>query len=193
MKLELPGEGTIDIYMKVLRAICGDTSGKSMIDLMCCTAPNTPKLGFYPRRYVDVIDRKLDDPHEQRWFLRFDVLKLFDQGAGYKNNNIIKYDVAICSDGIEHLYPDDGRKLIDVMQGLAEKQIIFTPLGEIFPLHNTWPDDPEAHHSLWTPDDFPGWASIVFPEYHRQWGGGAFFSYHCQGIENDFERVKNLL
>jgi hypothetical protein len=187
MRLDFPNvEGNIDIYMRVLRAICGDTAGKSMIDLCCAFAPNTPKLGFEFRRYVDIIDRKLDHPQEQQFFTKANILDLPDDVIMY-------YNVSICSDGIEHFYPVDGRNLINIMKSYSFKQIIFTPLGEIFKLHNTGPDDPEAHHSLWTPDDFQGWACIVFPHYHRVWNGGAFFAWHCEDIDKDFERVKQLL
>jgi hypothetical protein len=187
MRLTFPNVvGTIEVYMDCLRAICGDTKGKSMVDLCCAFAPNTPKLGFQQRRYMDIIDRKLDHPEEQNLFIKLDVLLL----AEAMHNQV---DVAICSDGIEHFYPDDGKKLINVMQQISQKQIIFTPLGEIFPLHNTGPDDPEAHHSLWTPDDFPGWATLVFPDYHRSWNGGAFFCFNCDNIEQEFHHVKSDL
>lgn len=191
MRLDFPNiEGNIDIYMRVLRAICGETSGRSMIDLMCCTAPNTPKLGFFSRTYVDVIYRKLDHPEEQKFFIQQDVNELL-QFMYY--NSGFGYDVSICSDGIEHLSDEKGAYLRFWMKKLSSKQIIFTPLGEIFKLHNTGADDPEAHHSLWTPEDFQDWACIVFPNYHRVWNGGAFFAWHCEDIEKDFERVKLLL
>lgn len=183
MILDFPGiEGNIDIYMKVLRAICGDTAGKSMIDLCCAFAPNTPMLGFERRIYIDVIDRKLDHPQEQPLFVKADVLTF----KWWQ-----KFDVAICSDGIEHFYPADGRKLLDIMKRIGHKQIIFTPIGEIFKLHNGGEHDPESHHSLWTPEDFPGWATIVFPDYHKVWNGGAFFAVNCDNIDVEFERIKS--
>jgi hypothetical protein len=183
MRLTFPNVvGNINVYMDCLQAICGDTTGKSMVDLMCCFAPNTPKLGFKYRRYFDIIDRKLDYPDEQQYFEKYDVLN-------YWFPDVSKYDVAICSDGIEHFYPDDGKKLINVMQQISHKQIIFTPLGEIFKLHNTGADDPEAHHSLWTPDNFPGWATLVFPDYHKVWNGGAFWAFKCEDTQEEYNRV----
>lgn len=185
MRLDFPGvEGNIDIYMMVLRAICGETKDKSMIDLMCAFAPNTPKLGFSHRIYVDIIDRVLDHPEEQHRFLKMDVLKV---------RHSEMYDVAICSDGIEHLHKDDGFMLLKVMQTLSKKQIIFTPLTDLFGMAESNNHDPEAHRSLWTPDDLPGWATIVFPDYHRVWNGGAFFAFNCENLEEEFERVKNSI
>lgn len=186
MRLTFPNiEGNIDIYMQVLRAICGDTAGKSMIDLMCCTAPNTPKLGFSERWYVDIMDRILDHPDEQKFFHKHNALSVHRFMA-------YEVDVAICSDGIEHLTVEDGHKLLEVMNLIGHKQIIFTPLGELW-LEKTPSNDPEAHRSAWYPEMIPGWASIVFPDYHKKWGVGAFFAWKCDDIEKDFERVKQLL
>jgi hypothetical protein len=176
--------GDIDLYMRVLRAICGDTVGKSMIDLCCAFAPNTPKLGFEMRDYVDLLPRVLDHREEQQNFIQRDVLEI--------GNDHLHYDVAICSDGIEHFLPKDGKKLLDVMQKISDKQIIFTPLGELW-LEKTPTSDPEAHRSAWYPSMLPGWACIVFPDYHKEWGVGAFWAWKCENIEQDFERVKVLI
>lgn len=176
-------EGTIELYMKVLRAICGDTEGKSMVDLMCCFAPNTPKLGFTHRIYVDIIPRILDHSAEQHNFQLMDVLTIMRLP--------FKKDVTICSDGIEHLLPEDGYRLLKTMDRISHKQIIFTPLGEIFPLAKDNNHDPEAHRSLWTPEILSelDYATIVFPHYHKVWNGGAFFAWKCVDIEKDFQRV----
>ncbi len=180
--------GDIELYMRVLRAICGDTEGKSMIDLCCAFAPNTPKLGFDKRVYVDIIERKLDHIEEQQFFYKGDVLDY----KFYPKNWFPKFDVSICSDGIEHLRTDDGNKLLYLMQLNSHKQIIFTPLGELW-MEKTPTSDPEAHRSAWYPSMLPGWASIVFPDYHKEWGVGAWFAWKCDDIEKDFERVKTIL
>jgi hypothetical protein len=187
--------GNIEIYMKVLRAICGETKGKSMIDLCCAFAPNTPKLGFERRMYVDIIDRILDHKEEQEHFVRANVIhpELIMAIKGirklYKEPS---FDVAICSDGIEHLLPDDGKRLRDQMQELSHKQIIFTPLGDLW-MEKIPTDNPEAHRSAWYPEMLPGWACIVFPDYHQEWKVGAFFAWKCADLEKDFERVIKLI
>lgn len=204
MRLDYPNvEGNIDIYMKVLRAICGDTHDKSMADLGCCFAPNTPKLGFERRYYVDVVDRKLDHPEEQEFFIQHDAV---DWVQALSMMTGLKLDVVICSDFLEHLHPDRAKSLLFSMCEMSYKQIIFVPMGEIFKLHNTSEDDPEAHHSIWHPDDFKysdelhgDWATIVFPDYHKQWNHGAFFAFRSRDMNwqssthKDFERVKNLI
>lgn len=182
--------GNIDVYMDVMRALCGDTQGKSMIDLGCAFAPNTPKLGFSERRYIDIIDRILDHPEEQKFFKRANVLD--ELNLIYRFERKI-FDVAIASDFIEHLTLDGGQILMHQMKQVSRKQIIFTPLGEIFKLHNTGVDDPEGHHSLWEPEDFElnGFATIVFPKYHEVWSGGGIFAWKCKDIQEDYERVWN--
>jgi hypothetical protein len=185
MKLEFPGiVGSGELYLRVMKAICGDTQGKSMVDLMCYHAPYTPLLGFSKRTYVDIQDRGLDHKEEQEYFVKSDV---FD----YLMNTERPFDVAICSDGLEHLSRDRGVDLLVLMMDCSEKSIIFTPLGE----YNVTKDDhPDSHKCGWMPEEFKdGWATIVFPDFHPALNTGAFFAWHCENIEQDFERVKNEL
>ncbi len=180
--------GNIEIYMKVLRAICGETEGKSMIDLCCAFAPNTPKLGFTKRTYVDIIDRVLDHKEEQPYFINSEVLDFLKVAK----NGHFHWDVSICSDGIEHLTDSNGYKLLLRMQAISDKQIIFTPLGDLW-MEKIPSDNPEAHRSAWYPEMFLSCACIVFPDYHKEWNAGAFFMWHCHDIEKDFERVIKLI
>lgn len=183
--------GNIQIYMDCLRAICGETEGKSMIDLMCAFAPNTPKLGFHPkqRTYVDVIDRKLDHADQQQFFIKDDVFSFMNNFGEVQE---LQADVAICSDGIEHLNSEDGQKLLVHMQRISDKQIIFTPLGDLW-IEKIPTDNPEAHRSAWYPEMLPGWATIVFPQYHKEWGTGAFFAFKCNDTQEEYARVLSLL
>lgn len=187
MRIDFPGVvGTIDVYLDVMRAICGNTEGKSMIDIGCCFAPNTPKLGFKDRLYVDTIARKLDHPEEQKFFVECDALDIPHAFISHQ------FDVAIASDLIEHLTYMDGRKLIEIMQSISYRQILFTPTTEIFKMVDDDNKDPEAHRSLWHPDHLPDYASIVFPQYHKVWNGGAFFSFHCQPLDFMFRDQKYI-
>lgn len=184
MNALFPGVGSEELYMKILRAICGDTKGKSMIDLMCCKAPHTPLLGFEKRMYVDILPRKLDHQNEQQFYVQDDVFNVL--------RNCDKFDVAICSDGIEHLVEEDGYKLLELMMEKSDKQIIFTPMDDLFGLNND--DTPEAHRSVWKPYMLPAaWATISFPEYHKGWNGGAFFAFHSRNTPEDFLRVINVM
>lgn len=177
--------GNDDVYMDCLRAICGDTDGKSLVDMCCNLAPHTPLLGFQTRLYVDVLPRTLDHKDEQQYFLQMDVLEMnepFMSGL---------WDVAIASDAIEHFTKENGFELLKRMEAISSKQVLFTPLGEyMVDLVST---DPEGHHSGWTPEDLPGYASIVLPNYHPSLGVGAFFFWKCDNIRADYKRVISIL
>lgn len=177
--------GTIEIYMDVMRSLCGDTAGKSMIDLGCHKAPNTPRLGFAKKLYVDVLPQILDHPEEQKYFRKADILEY--------NEEFIDFDVAICSDCIEHLTLVQGLELLEIMRFMADKQILFTPLTDLFGMAEMSNKDPEAHRSLWSPEMLDGWITISFPRYHEVWNGGAFFAMRCIDMHQEFERIKNDL
>lgn len=191
MKLEYPGiVGSGEIYLKVLKAICGDTTDKSMVDLMCHRAPYTPLLGFKDRIYVDIQDRGLDHKKEQKYFIQADVFEYL------KNQAYPNFDVAICSDGIEHLSNSDGFHFLYWMREKSSKQILFTPLGDLQVITNNL--HPDSHKSGWTPEKVNiympyQFAYIVFPNFHPSLNTGAFFFWHCENIQQDFERVKNEL
>jgi len=184
MNLTFPNvHGNSEIYMDCLRAICGDhCADESFIDLCCNLAPHTPLLGFAERCYIDVLPRILDHPEEQQFFIQKDVLAI---------NPFLTYDTSICSDGIEHFKKEDGYKLLGLMYEISYKQILFTPLGEymVDPISK----DPEGHHSGWTPEDVPGHATIVFPQYHPTLNVGAFFFWSSDNLQEDFERVEQIL
>lgn len=190
IKLEYPGiVGGGEVYLKVLKAICGDTAGKSMVDLLCHRAPYTPLLGFKDRVYVDVQDRGLDHKEEQKHFINSDVFDFI------MNQECPRFDVSICSDGIEHLTRADGVQLLIWMKEKSDKQILFTPLGGLSIVNDLHPD---SHKSGWTPDHIDiymkgKFACIVFPDFHPTLNAGAFFFWHCNNIQQDFERVKNEL
>ena len=176
--------GNGEIYLDVLRAICGDTNGKSMIDLCSNRAPYTCQMGFEKRIYVDILPRELDDKNEQKYFVNADVLE-------FLKDKHKEYDVAIASDACEHLTPMDGVKLLTLMEQSSHKQILFTPLGAHMVETDNY--EPERHHSAWTPELTPDYASIVFPHYHKELGIGAYFFWKCDNLEQDFERVSNEL
>lgn len=186
MKIIFPDtNGSFELFEKHLTAIIGNKK-ESMIDLCCCFAPITSKLNFKRRWFVDAIERTIPD---QKCFIKADVLgdhPIFQE----------HYEIATCLDGIEHFKKDLGWELINRMKTIADKVIIFTPSdpwcieGEDSERYH---NDPESHKSLWSPDELPNWAHFVFPKYHSSLGIGAFFSWYCEDIEQDFLRVKKKL
>jgi hypothetical protein len=81
------------------------------------------------------------------------------------------------------------------MEGISERQILFTPTTDLFGMAQPDNDDPEAHRSLWTPKQFEelGYACITFPDYHSVWNGGAFFAWRCPNIFDDYLNVREIL
>lgn len=193
MRIDFHGvTGNGEIYMDVMRAICDDPREKSMLDLMCHKAPYTPLLGFKTPVYVDIQERDFDFPKEKRSFVKWDVRKIMDCRLVVNN---APFDVAICSDGLEHLTEDEGIMLLKNMNFLSHKQVLFTPLGELDVCND---DHPDNHRSGWFPAmiDFimkGHFAYIVFPDFHKSINAGAFFFWHCADIEKDFKRVINEL
>lgn len=163
-------KGSGDLLRAILTAICEPTQEKSMIDLMCHRAPITSSLGFNKSTYLDIIEREIDQMVNPKDVIIADVLK-------YKFTS--RYDVAFCLDGIEHLSYEDGLKLIDVMKGVSDLNIIFTPLGEL----STNPNDPhpDSHKFGWLPNHFAdlndGWETMTFPRWHETLNAGAFFAW----------------
>jgi hypothetical protein len=174
--------GNREVYMDCLNAIIGEKRN-SMIDLGCNLAPHTPLLGFSERAYYDILDRVLDYPEERIFFTKQDILEVVPSKV---------VDVAFALDVIEHLTIEDGYKLLSKMEKYAHKQILFTPLTDLFGFDYDTPD-PEAHRSLWNPEMSPQYASIIFPDYHRVWNGGAYFFWKSENIEQEFESVLNIL
>lgn len=178
-ELEKSGEG-FDFHIRVLKAICGDTNGKSMVDLCCGRAQCTSQLGFSNRRYVDLHDCGMVPPSEQEFFVLQDVLTV--EAA---------VDVSFCLDGIEHFNDPDAHRLLDVMERISDRQILFTPLGF---LKNDEDNHPlNSHKSGWTPEKVSDYASIAVPNFHPTLGFGAFYFWKCADLEADFERVKKEL
>jgi hypothetical protein len=168
-------------YTTIMLALIG-SKRNSMIDLCCNLAPHTRTFGFKERVYVDVLPRDLGN--EQKNFVQADVLG--DHPVLSKH-----YDVSICSDGIEHVLQEQGEQLLVRMKAISDRQVLFTPL-------DPWmmsPDDPnpESHKSIWNPGVLPDYAHVVMPNYHPTLGIGAFFFWNCDGLDEDFERVRNLL
>ena len=87
------------------------------------------------------------------------------------------FDLITCFDVIEHLKKEDGYKLIKKLENLSNDIIIFfTPLGEIAIGQSKI--QYHVHLSGWLPEDFTklDYKCWVFPNFHKQYGYGAFFA-----------------
>lgn len=172
--------GSGELWLDVMRIICGDTKGESMIDLGCHKAPYTPNLGFSFRTYLDIQDRALDHAEEQQFFVKGDAVDYLHTCEEY-------FDVTIASDFIEHLDKERGKKLLYEMFQSSNKQIIFTPIGDA---SITLDGHPDSHASGWIPEDFPNWLTISFPNFHNTINLGAFFAVGCE-YASEKKRIYN--
>lgn len=188
--------GNYEIFLDCLNSIIG-SNRDSFIDLGCNKATCTGTLtDFKTRRYIDILPRELDFINEQQYFEQGNILDIPTEFV-YGVKPIQKYSVSFNLDCIEHLKFDDGLKVLNIMDKISHKQIVFTPDKE-WMFTSDEDKDPEAHRSLWTPDImeslFPNkYAFLHFPNYHPSLLIGAFFAWHCENIEQDFERVTNEL
>lgn len=194
MELIFNQNGSGELQIEVLKAICGDCENQTMIDLACGNAPQTGRIIFKEKTHVDCVDRELIGGGE---LIVMDVIEYLKSAK--KSNQ--RFDVSISTDTIEHFREKDALNFVDLTSKIANKQIWFTPLGEY--LMTTDPNDnnPDSHKSEWTPEKLekmmPGkWAFLTFPKWHptlAENGLGAFFFWTCENLENDFERVSNEL
>ena len=176
--------GNGEIQIDVLKAICGDVSDKSMVDLGCGFAPTTRKLLFKERTYVDIVQRDLAE--EMPNFINEDILTFL-----YKGNF---FDVVISTDNLEHFTKPSGWFLLSRIKQISNKQIIFVPLGNYL-VEKEPTNDPDTHKSGWLPEEFEklGWFTIVFPVWHELLGIGSFFAYHCDDLLSEQQRIAREL
>jgi hypothetical protein len=173
--------GSGELWLDIMKIICGDTQENWMIDLGCHKAPYSPLLGFKHRNYLDIQNRPLDHTEEQQYFIQAEIadfLKRMHRGRF----------VFILSDTIEHLTIKQGYEVIELMCQKGHKSIIFTPLGD-YMLETEPTENPDSHRSGWIPEMLSGYASIVLPNFHEALGKGAFFAFNCNPIET--ERILN--
>lgn len=170
-------EGSGELWLDIMRIICGDTAGKSMVDLGAHKAPYTSQLGFSERTYVDVQDRPLDNPQEQQYFVQDDIINYLERIERGPN-------VFVLSDTIEHLSVEDGYKVVDLMCQKGYKNIIFTPFGEYL-IEKEKTSNPDSHRSGWIPQMLSAYTSVVLPHFHKSVGVGAFFAFNCNPQETE--------
>ena len=114
MTISFDCNGNGEVHLDVLKAICGNTEGKSMLDMGCGFAPQTRQLGFTEKVYVDKVERDLAE--EMPYFLNCDLMsdKYFREEG---------YDVSIMSDCIEHFEKDAGKYLLYIMQKYFQRLV----------------------------------------------------------------------
>lgn len=191
MQLTFNQTGSSELQVEVLKAICGDSSEKTLVDLCCGFAPQTSQLPFKSKIHVDAVEREL---HGGWKMITANVIEFLKTT---KN----KWDVSISTDSIEHFREKDALEFVDLTSKVAETNIWFTPLGEFCMTNDPNDNDPDTHKSEWTPKKLDKimpnyWAYLVFPNWHPTLRNsknevlGAFFFWHSDNLKEDFERVE---
>jgi hypothetical protein len=164
--------GSLDLWLDVMLHLLDQhfPSGKplSLLDLCCGEMTNTSRLHFAHSVHVDVQDMPNRPPGFR--FIHADVLA--DHPVFHEH-----YDVALCSDGIEHLRTGQAAELLLKMEKCATLAVLFTPLGD----YMVEPDatHPDRHKSGWLPETFRdiGFHTATFPNWHPTLNCGAFFAW----------------
>jgi hypothetical protein len=161
-------EGSMPLWLEIFVRILGKpTQSVTLIDLCCGEMGNTRLCKFKDSLHVDVTNYATRPKGYD--FIKHDVLTLPESFNG-------RYDVALCSDGIEHLSKTDGMALLERMPKLSRQSIVFTPLGDYMVDPNA--KGPENHRSGWLPRDFPdGWETQEFPNWHPTLGIGGLWAW----------------
>ena len=163
--------GSLDLWLDVLLWILAEHARDgplSLIDLCCGEMTNTSRLIFAHSVHVDVQDCPLRPQNYK--FIQTDVCAdhpVFEE----------HYDVALCSDGIEHLTVEQAVRLVRRMEDIADLAVIFTPLGDYIVEPGT--THPDRHKSGWIPLSFHGlgFHTMTFPNWHPTLQLGAFFAW----------------
>lgn len=187
--------GSSELQIEIIKAICGDTENQTMVDLACGSAPQTSQIKFKERTFVDIVKRPLPEVKEE--LINMDVIKYLKKTIEEKK----EFDVSISTDTIEHFRDTDALQFLSLTSQIAKKQIWFTPLGEYCMTTDPNDNDPDTHKSEWTPEKLNGimkdkWAYLVFSNWHPTLGEnglGAFFFWTCDNIKEEYQTVVNKL
>lgn len=143
-------------YMRLLRDSIGE--GKTILDLGCEDGRLLTLLSDgknWEVTGVDIFHKNIKEASKKRIFVKLikgDILKVSKKLIKERK----KFDVVFCSQVIEHISRKEGEELLNIVDKLAKRKIIFgTPRGfmeqpEAFLGYNPH----QVHESGWTEDDF---------------------------------------
>lgn len=94
----------------------------------------------------------------------------------------MRFDAAVMTDILEHFPKADGQKLLREIEPMADRIIVFTPLGEMW-VTGQEPESPHHHRCGWMDYELRalGYETWVWPTLHRFEDNkiifGAFFAW----------------
>jgi hypothetical protein len=123
------------------------------LDLGCANAPNTRGLGQVV--HVDIVVRDSPPP-------RMIVADMLQAPSMFREWPI---GTVYMIDSIEHLEQPNACKLLEELDKLAERIVVFVPWGPLWLNEET---GPSGHHSYWYPVDFEarGFTVWEWPNFH---------------------------
>ena len=184
MRLTFDCEGYSEVHLDVLKVLVGEIwrMEKDMVDLCCGFAAQTRQLQFSDKNFIDIVDRDLAEENVN--FEVRDVMEFI--GCRFPQ----KLHSTFLLDAIEHFKKEEGKKILYWMNENSERSIVFTPLGDYL-IETTETNNPDSHKSGWHPEEFEenGWVTVVFPNFHKLLGIGAFFALKCDNIKDEFKNI----
>ena len=149
------------------RALRNSLSGcDSVLDIGCGASGRLRRLGI--RNTTGFEGYKPD-------YEKAKLLKTHDHlvhGDARELSNIFKpgqFDACVAVDVIEHFTKEDGLKLMQDMERIARKKVVFfTPKGFMSQMHVTAEDDLQMHLSGWEPAEMRGYGYEVIGQLGPQ-------------------------
>lgn len=143
-------------YMKILKDSIGEA--KTILDLGCEDGRLLEILSDGENWHVtgvDIYRENIEIAAKKEIYVKLikgDVVKTANDLVRTKK----KYDVVFCSQVIEHVSRKKGTELLNLVEKLAKKRIIFgTPRGFMIQPHSFLGDNPhQFHKSGWSERDF---------------------------------------
>lgn len=171
--------GSGALWIDVINGILGETHRGSLLDLCCGHPILSSQLGF--ERHVGV---DLNEYPESAMCSEFRKRDALDDISEIDTDS---YELALCSDGLEHFKWEDGIIMLGEMARVGKLAIVFVPTkrkdyGYSMDENS---NDPHVHKSLWSHEQFQslGWQTRTFPNWHPTLNLGACFAWNRKETE----------
>lgn len=166
--MNTPGSQTL--WGEIVRRILADSPRETLLDVCCGERSATKHLDFKKVVACDVVDWPRRPVLGE--FYHEDALSFLRRLAPRE-----QFDLAICSDGLEHFPLSKGREVLTEMERVARLALVFVPTGD--PNISPESQDPHTHKASWADSDFKelGWETLEFPNWHPTLGWGAMFAW----------------
>jgi ubiquinone/menaquinone biosynthesis C-methylase UbiE len=159
--------GSHALWIKTADEILGTSPREYLLDLCCGGCAVTRHLGFEFHRGIDLIDNP--ERPSNVVFSKLDALEYL-----LTVTRRLGFDLAVISDGLEHLPDEKATRLLDEMVRVARRSIIFVPDDSLVTPAS---HDHHVHKSHWPASKWAqlGYNYREFPTWHAH--AGAVFAW----------------